>query len=147
MKGYTLIEVIIVVGVLAIMTGLASLSLVSFGQAGDIETAQTMVLGALKEAQANSEAQIDDKLWGVHLETGRVVIFADSGSGYAANAKENSVRVLPNKTNLSWNLTDGGDSLEFSIRSGKPINPGMITLSGTAAKTQELTINAQGMIE
>lgn len=147
MKGYTLIEVIIVVGVLAILTGLASLSLVSFGQAGDIETAQTIVGGALKEAQANSMADIDDKSWGVHLETNRVVIFSDSGSGYVANASTNSVRVLPNKTSLSWNLTGGGDSLEFSVRTGQPINPGTITLSGAAAKTQSLTINAQGMIE
>jgi len=146
-KSYTLIEVIIVVGVLAILTGLASLSLVSFSQAGDIEAAKTIVGGALREAQANSEARIDDKPWGVYLETNRVVIFSDSGSGYVANAPTNSTRVLPNKTTLSWNLTGGGDDLEFSLRSGQPTKTGTITFSGSAAKTQVLTINTQGMIE
>lgn len=146
-KAYTLIEVLIVVGVLALLTGLASLSVVSFGQTGDIEAARAVVSGALKESQANSMAEEDQEPWGVHFESARVVIFRDSGSGFIAGASSNIVRVLPNKTTLSWALSSGGDTLEFSLRTGKPDKPGTITFQGSAPQTQTLTINSEGMIE
>ncbi len=147
MKAYTLIEVLIVVGVLAIMTGLASLSVVSFGQSGDIEAARAVVGGALKEAQADSMANFDNHPWGVHLEADRVIIFGDNGSGFVPGAATNSVRVLPNKTSLSWDLTAGGANIGFLLRTGKPDNPGTITFIGTAPGTQQLTINSEGMME
>lgn len=147
MKGYTLIEVLIVVGVLALLTGLASLSVVSFGQTGDIESARAVVTGALKESQANSMALEDNQPWGVHLEAARVIIFRDSGSGYTPGAAGNLVRVLPNKTTLSWSLSTGTDNIEFSRRIGKPDNPGTITFQGAAPETLKVTINSEGMIE
>ena len=147
MKAYTLIEVIIVIGVLAILTGLTSLSVVSFGQAGDTLTAQTMVQAALKEARANSLAGLDDKSWGVHLEAERVIIFADSGAGFNLNDSSNSVRVLPGKTSLAWEIADGGAEIEFLRLVGKTNEPGTMTITGTGTDVKTVTVNAEGMIE
>lgn len=147
MKAYTLIEMLIVIAVLMVLTGLSSLSIVSFGQATDIDTAKTMVAGALKEARADSMADLSDKAWGVHLESGRLIIFSDNGAGFNAADKTNSVRVLPGKTNLSWDLTEGGENLEFRQRTGQVQNFGTLTVASADGTTREIFINQEGMIE
>ena len=147
MKGYTLIELLIVVGVLAILTGLSALSMVSFSKSSDIETSATIVKGALSEARAGSMADIDDKTWGVYLEPNRAILFADSGSGYNPSDPSNSVRIISNQTSLSWGLAGGGNIIEFSKRTGKTAEGGTITCSGESVNTKTLNINSEGLIE
>ncbi|MBM2820875.1 MAG: hypothetical protein HW405_635 [Candidatus Berkelbacteria bacterium] len=146
-KSYTLIEILIVIGILAILTGLASLSIVSFGKSSDIDTSKTIVVGAFKEARAQSMAVVDDKSWGVHLETNKAVIYADSGSGYSPSDQANYSKVLETNTTLTWILTGGGAEVLFEKRTGKTQNSGTITLSGSAAVSREIIINSEGMIE
>ncbi len=146
MKAYTLIEILIVIGVLAILTGLASLSIVSFSKSGDIETSQAIVLGALKEARGNSIANIDDKAWGVYLEAERVIVFASSGAGYNPADPSNSVRVLASHTGLSWELGGGGEQIEFAQKTAKTANSGTITVTGSSSN-KNIIINSEGMIE
>ena len=147
MKAYTLIEMLIVIAVLMVLTGLSSLSIVSFGQATDIDTAKTMVAGALKEARADSMADLNDKAWGIHLETGRLIIFPDSGTGFNPADKTNSVRVLPGKTSLAWDLIAGGENLLFRQRTGQVQNYGTLTVVSEAAEARTIIINQEGMIE
>ena len=146
-SAYTLIELLIVIGVLAILTGLASLSMVSFSKGSEIEATSAIVSGALKEAKANSLADINDQTWGVYLENERVIVFADSGGGYNPGDPNNSARVLANKTSLSWSLTGGGERIEFAKRTGITSNDGTITITGQAASTKTISINSEGMIE
>lgn len=146
-KAYTLIEILIVIGVLAILTGLASLSIVSFSKSGDIDTSHSIVAGALKEARANSIANIDDKIWGVYLEAERVIVFADSGAGYNPSDPGNSVRILASHTSLSWNLAGGGANIEFNKRTGQTVNEGTVTISGSSPGVKKITVNSEGMIE
>ena len=147
MKAYTLIELLIVIGVLAILTGMASLSMVSFSQGSDIETTTTIVAGALKEARANSMADIDDKTWGLFLENNRVIVFADDGGGFVPGDASNSYRILANHTGLSWNLAGGGQAVEFIKRTGETTNDGEVTITGQAVAPKVISINGQGMIE
>jgi prepilin-type N-terminal cleavage/methylation domain-containing protein len=143
-KAYTLIEVLIVIGVLAILTGLASLSMVSFGQTGNLDSGAAIVRGALKEAQANALANLDDKAWGVHLEQNRVILFADSGSGFEPSP-DNSVRVLTGAS-LSWDLS-GADAIVFAQKTGQTAIEGTITIRSSAPNTKTVSVNLQGMIE
>jgi len=146
-KAYTLIELLIVIGVLAILTGLASLSLVSFGKASDTETSKTIISGALQEARANSMADVDDKIWGLHFESERVIIFADSGSGYNPSSPTNSVRLIASHNTIAWQLNGGGANLEFAKRTGGTANYGEITITGQSSAVKSITINSQGAIE
>ena len=146
-KAYTLIEILIVIGVLAILTGLASLSLVSFSKSGDLDTTRVIVIGALQEARANSVADIDDKTWGVHLEGDRVVVYANSGGGYNPSDPSNSARVLASHTLLSWDLAGGGANIEFDKRTGKTLNEGTVTISGSSPGVKTIDINSEGMIQ
>lgn len=146
-KAYTLIEILIVIGVVAILTGLASLSMVSFGKSGDLETSRVMVIGGLREAQANSLAVLNDKAWGLHLEVNRAIIFTDSGSGFVPGDPNNQVRLLSTGTSAKWDLAGGGQDILFIKRTGKTANFGTISLSGSAADTKTITVNQEGLIE
>lgn len=146
-KAYTLIELIIVIGVLALLTGLASLSIVSYGQIADTETTKNIIRESLKQARANSMADVDEKVWGVHLESDRLVIFADAGGGYNPSAPNNATKPLANHTSASWSLSGGGDNVEFAKRTGRTVNDGTITVSGSGQATKTVTINSEGLIE
>ena len=146
-SAYTLIELIIVIGVLALLTGLASLSIVSYGQSADTETTQNIIRESLKQARANSLADTDEKAWGVHLESERLVIFADAGVGYNPADPSNATKVFANRTSASWNLTGGGDNVEFAIRTGKTSTDGTIAVTGSGQATKTISINSEGMVE
>jgi len=147
LKAYTLIELLIVIGILAILTGLASLSMVSFSKGTDIDTTASIVSGALKEARGNSMADIDDKTWGVYLEDSRAIVYSHSGGGFNPSDPNNSPRVLASHTSLSWNLAGGGEHIEFTKRTGAVLNDGTISISGQSVATKIISVNSQGMIE
>jgi len=146
-SAYTLIELLIVIGVLAILTGLASLSLVSFGKASDTETSKTIISGALREARANSMADVEDNIWGLHFENERVIIFADSGSGYNPSSPSNSFRLIAAHNTITWQLNGGGADLEFAKRTGGTVNYGQITITGQSSAEKIITVNSQGAVE
>lgn len=146
MKAYTLIELIIVIGILAILTGLASLSIVSFGSSSEMENSKAIVQSALSEARSNSMADLDDKSWGVHLEADRVIIYSNSGSGFIPGNPGNIIRPLASHTSQSWALASG-DEIEFAKRTAKVANSGTITFSGATLSGQTLVVNEEGMIE
>ncbi|KKQ74292.1 MAG: hypothetical protein US94_C0008G0007 [Berkelbacteria bacterium GW2011_GWB1_38_5] len=145
-KGYTLIELLIVIAVLMILVGFSSLGIVSYSKASDVDSSKTIVVQALLEAQANSMAEVDDKAWGVHLENNRVVIFADSGTGFIEGAVGNQNKTLANNTAASWSLVSGGAEVLFSKRIGKTSNSGSITISGASPNDIMIEINSEGRI-
>ena len=146
-RAYTLIELIIVIGVLALLTGLASLSIVSYGQNADTETTKNIIRESLKQARANSMANVDEKVWGVHLESDRLVIFADAGGGFNPSDPINATRAFTNHTSATWNLAGGGANVEFIRRTGETVFDGTITVSGAGQATKTITNNSEGMIE
>ena len=147
LKAYTLIELIIVIGVLALLTGLASLSIVSYGQSADTETTKNIIRESLKQARANSMADVDEKVWGVHFESDRLVIFADADGGFNPSDPNNATKPFANHTSALWNLTGGGANVEFVKRTGETITDGTITVSGSGQGTKTININSEGMVE
>ena len=147
-EGFTLIEVLIVIGVMALLVGLSSLSLVSFGKGSELDSARTSVVQALRESQSNSLANLGNNPWGVHFEANKVVIFQDTGSGYnPGDSVNNRTKVMPKGVTISWSLTGGTDYLMFDKGLGTTLNNGTVTITSTANTTATVTINKEGMID
>jgi prepilin-type N-terminal cleavage/methylation domain-containing protein len=147
-RAFTLIELLIVIGVMGLLVGLSSLSLVSFGKGSELDSGRTTVVQALREAQSDSLANLGNNPWGVHFETNKVVIYQDTGSGYnPADIANNRTKLFPKGVVASWNLTGGTNYLLFDKGLGTTLNNGSITISSTANTTATITINSEGMID
>jgi len=145
-KSFSLIEVLVIIAVIAILVGLSSLNLVSFGRASEVDAGRVEVVQALREAQSNSMANLGANPWGVHFESAKVVIFQDGGAGFDPNDSQNNrVKIMPKGISLSWIFTGGGDNLMFEKGTGQTLNSGTVTVSGNTSI--EIKINKEGMID
>ena len=135
-SAYTLIEIIIVMSIIAILVGLASLNMVSFSKTADVSSSKAIILAALYEAQANSMALNNDQAWSVHLETNRIVILPG-----------NIVRFYANNTSASWILGGGGSDILFQKRTAKTTNDGTITIMGEGQAQETIEVNGEGRIQ
>lgn len=145
MKGFTLIEALIVMAILVILVGISSTSLVSFGRNTNLDNGKTVVNQALQLTRSNSMANLSDSQWGVHLDTDKIVIF--NGSAYNPNDLQNQVKLLPNNATLSWNINGGGQEILFDKNKSTTANFGSLTLSTSTNQNITINLNSEGMID
>lgn len=138
-KGFTLLEIVIVVAIMGILALISVTGLQSFAyRSGHISASRT-VLGALEEAQARTLASQDDTVFGVHFETDSVTIF--QGSTYTAGNIHNEIRILPARTSISTvTLFGGGSNVLFNRLNGTTSHTGTIQVVVTADTTAFRTI-------
>jgi len=84
--------------------------------------------------------------WGVHLEENRLIIFADSGSGFQEEDVRNQPRLLPSGAVLSWSITGGGAEIFFSPRTGQTPNFGTLTLN-FGDSSADISLSPEGVID
>lgn len=140
-QGFTVIEVLLVVALIALLGTLAAPVYQTFQVEAQLDTALDEVSGALHAAQLAAMSGIDGTSHGIHFEADSFTRF--TGSTYTAADPENSVTVLPPQITLSSGL---GTDLIYTGGEGIPSSTGTITLSSTS-NTHVLTINALGTIE
>lgn len=145
MKGFTLIEALIVMAVLVVLVGISSINLVSFGRGTNLDNGKTIISQALKLARSNSMANLSDVRWGVHLESNKIVIF--SGNTYNSPDSQNQIKPLPNNATLSWNITGGGQDILFDKNKSTTAIFGSLTLSSPTNQNATINLNSEGMID
>ena len=115
--GFTLIELIVVLGMLATLTGLSYLTLFGRIQQADVSSAVVSLVADLRlqQVRAMSGEQTNGSTsYGVHLDANRYVIF--SGSTYSANDPGNTA-FPANGAHLS--TTFAGGNVIFTPGSGE----------------------------
>jgi len=144
-KAVTLIELLIVISVMMVLTGLAIFNLRSIEGTANIEEVKITVVAALREAQTNSRAVLDDQRWGVHFETHKITIFADSGSGFDQSDSKNKVRLFDSNITCEVSFAGAGNDILFDKRTGRVDMTGTVTfIDGKINKI--ITINNEGSI-
>lgn len=142
--GFTLIELVIVVGVMAIIGTLAMASFAASRRVRDVATSGQNALSVLRTAQTRAVAGQDNTPWGVRLETNRFILF--SGSAYAGSPNT-TIYTLP----ASAQITDiafagGGQEIVFRRLDGRTDQAGTFNVQaiGSASQTFSVTIDASG---
>ena len=138
-KGFTIVELIVVIAVFAVFMGISQLGIMDYRVRGDVQTAAYNVVEALRHAKANAEQVQDDSKWGVQINANQVIVF--EGNSYATrNTNYDQVVTLPQ------GVTMGGLSeIVFEKVNGTTLNLGSITLTNNAT-VNTITINAKGTI-
>jgi prepilin-type N-terminal cleavage/methylation domain-containing protein len=141
-RGFTLVEMLIVLAIALLLFAVIG-SIASNTYPKHSLRAQTdVVIQTLREAQAFTLARKYDSVWGVHLTSSGLTLFA--GASYAArNATYDQTHSFPSGITVSG-LTD----VVFDALRGTTSQTGTITLTSNAtSESNAITINANGVIE
>lgn len=143
-RGYTLIEIIISIGILALLGAIILVSFLTTRTVQDLTTSGQNVISVLREAQSKTIAGENNTPWGVHLEPQRFVLF--NGTSYAA-AISTTAHPLPNNIQITnINLAGGGNDITFQRLSGTTNQYGTFNLTATnpSSLTFSISIDASG---
>lgn len=139
LKGFTIIEVLLVIAVLAVLLGLSVPVYQSFYNNNELDVFVSVLVQSLRRAKTLSMSVEGDSQWGLKIETGYLILF--KGSSFSArDPGYDEVFSLPNSISFS-----GLNEITFSKLYGIPGTTGNISLS-LAGKTIAVNINEKGTV-
>lgn len=146
MKGFTLLETLLALGIVAIIAAISVLSLSNFNKDKALTIEVEKVLSLITKARSLSLAAKDDFVYGVHFEERKAVLF--TGGSYSASATTNQIQLLNDAVKISAiALTGGGADVVFKKLSGATTQNGTLTLASVrnASQTKVITIAGTGI--
>ena len=144
--GFTLLEILLALGVVAIITAISTAALSNFNKSKALGIKAEKVLSLIVRARSLTLAAKDGLSYGVHFEERKAVLF--SGANYSANVPTNQIQLLNDEVKISAiALTGGGAEGFFKKLSGATDQNGTITLAlaRDASKTKIITIVGTGI--
>ncbi len=148
MRGFTLIEIVIVVAIMAIIVSISFRTLVSFNNAQALDKDTKGILSLLDEARSNTLQSQDASQYGVHFEAETVVEF--KGATYSPSALTNKSAILSGQTLVSQIAFQGGGSdIVFTRLTGEPNATGTVKIEvkQNSALQKIITIYGTGISE
>lgn len=141
MKGFTLIEIMLVIALMVVIGGISAPVYQSFQVKNNLDVASYTVAQTLRRAQVLSQVGASDSPWGVHIESGSATLF--KGASYTSRDT-----LLDEVSEISTNIIPSGISdIIFSKLLGEPQVTGNIILTTSNDDTKTITINAKGTVE
>jgi prepilin-type N-terminal cleavage/methylation domain-containing protein len=140
MKGFTIVELLLTVAMIAIITGMA-IPLYSISQSkDDLETESSMIAGAVRSARIFSTSGKENSEWGFHVETGKLIIF--KGTSYSSRDISFDEELQIGESIVFSGLND----VYFTKLYGIPNTTGSLVLTIPDGSTKNIEINGQGTI-
>lgn len=145
-RGFTLIEMIVVMSIIITLLGFITISLVSSLQKVSLTSTQEILIADLKQQQLKSmigdtEGRPASDSYGIHFDSNRYVTF--HGSTYSSSDTSNSAISLDN--NMQFN--NSGFDVIFSKLSGTISGALTIELQdNTNSKLKRIYLNAYGTV-
>ncbi|HEX9008081.1 MAG TPA: prepilin-type N-terminal cleavage/methylation domain-containing protein [Patescibacteria group bacterium] len=140
MKGFTIIELIIVVSLVGILTGVATPFLSAFILRDNWHVASDRIVSELRKAQAyamDGKTVAGSNVWGVCMIGNTFRLF----NGNCNSPNQNEDYLIPNGVSIT-----GLTTLTFGNLRGEPSTTSFLNIS-TNLGTTTITLNAAGMIQ
>ena len=141
-KGFTFIEVLLVIALLGLLVGLLVPFYQSFQVSNQLDTTAFEIVQTLRMAQARAMAGDEGSIFGVHLESQKFVLF--KGGVYQNGEVANEINEVPRTLNVS---TSFGPDITFSKIKGETSTAGTITILSDINESKVIQINAKGNID
>lgn len=143
-KGFTIIETIIVLGLLVIFGSIALVSFQSSRDTRNLATSTQDILSILRLAQARTLSGENNSVWGVHLAQNQFALF--QGPTFAGSPVVESYNLPSSLELVSISLNGGGSDIIFKRITGTTDQNGTFVLRVIATPTlyTSLTIDASG---
>ena len=138
-KGFSLIEIIVVLGIISILAGISVVGYTRFRSQSNLEIATGIMVQALRFAKSNSEQVNNNSNWGVYVNSEEITVF--SGTNYASRDTSKDKKVLlPSGVTVS-----GLSEIIFEKVSGSVGVTGSIIITSPDT-TKNISINEKGTI-
>jgi len=135
-RGFTLLELLIVIAVLGVLLAIIVPSLASFRQKSILNTETQELVTVINRARLLSVSSKNDDQFGVHFDSSHVVLF--QGSAYIIGDPANETHTFDSSLTLSSTVTGGGSNVVFEKVTGATSQNATTTLlvtSTTASST------------
>lgn len=140
--GFTLVELLLILGILALLFGVIGSIASNTYPKNTLRSEVDVVLQTIRHAQALTLARKQDSVWGVHLTSSNLTLFAGTTYG-TRNTLYDQTHSVPSGITLSG-LTD----IVFEALKGTTTNTGTITLMADAtSQIINLVVNENGVVE
>lgn len=146
-RGFTLLELLVVIGILAVLGAIVISSFYNFRSHRALELATKEARQIFEEARSRTLASVDDSRYGVFVATNKVVLF--KGEDYIASDPENFVLELGPRVIISnFSFSPSTNIVLFERGTGEASASGFveISLTNNSEKSQRVTISKQGII-
>lgn len=144
-NGFTLIELILVIAIIAIIAAGSIPFLASFNQRSQGDAVAREVVSALRFAQQKAIASENDSQFGVYFDdpSNEFIIFR--GASYGLNPVEDRVFSYEDSVTISQSFT--GDEVNFEKVTGNTADFGTINITTSTGIAYPVTISSLGRIE
>lgn len=144
-RGLTLLEIVLVVGILTIIAGLVLVGFSAYRQQEVLRADARLVVSVLQQARNKTIAGEGDSVYGVRLDVDQVVLF--TGSTYNSNDDDNVVSPLNSLISLSTSSI-GVNQIVFNKLSGASSATGdvIIYLNSDPDASTTVRINTAGIV-
>ena len=148
MRGFTLTEVLIVVGIALVLFSAAIPMYGGFQVSAQLNDSSALFVQHMRMAKQHARARFHEQSHGIYVDVGqdtnRYVRY--EGNSYASrNTAYDQVESFGGEMNLSTDIP-GGD-VHFSAGTGYPSATGTVTFSHAAGGSRVIEINSFGTIE
>jgi len=145
MKGFTIIELTLVIAIFIIIAGLSLPFLQSFQTSTDLNTYTQTLTQTLRRAQQKAWFGQNNAGWGVFFDNSQKKFILFSGANYAGrNPDFDEINDYPEIFQIT---PDFGNEINFAIYSGQPQMVGQITISSPNNETKIIMINSLGIVQ
>lgn len=151
-SGVTLIEVLVVIGILLTLIGMASISFLPFRSKSTLDTAITTLISDTKSQQikavaGDTEGRGTNDNYGIHFETNSYTLF----HGSIFNPLDSSNFTVALNDGIQLESTFPSSQIIFSIKSGEIISfsetQNSVTLEDTVeGSSKTVNVNRYGVI-
>ncbi len=125
--GFTLIEIIVAIGVMAIIGTTLFIGFSAATESADLKMSTFKVVDALQFARTRTIASLASSQYGVHFEQTQYVLFR--GATYNASDPDNIAYTLPVRVEIAnIALTGGGSDVVFDRITGKTPHSGTLSV-------------------
>jgi len=151
-EGFTLIEILVVVGIMSLFLTMSMFQLRSFQQGSHLQNTTQETAAALRLAQSRTLASQDNSQYGVYFDITttphQYTLF--QGSSYATrDIAKDEVTLINKEIEISAIDLEGGNEVVFLRLSGQASVEGSVTFRQTEdpTRTATVTVLASGVIE
>lgn len=144
-KGFTLVELAVVISIIVTLLGFITINLVRSQQTASLTSVGEILLADLKHQQlkamvGDTEGRAESSAYGIHFDSDKYVLFHGT---YSAGETSNSVINLDN----NMQFVSSGFNIIFSKRNGEISPPVIVELQdNTNLKLKRIRLNIYGVI-